>query len=92
MSTQSPVYETDLQWEQRLASEAFASGRHVPASFATSYDDGVDGCMPSGWYLQGLDANGLTIDFPVRHEYGPFKSEAEALAYRATVNAAMAKV
>ncbi len=83
------LIETDLQWERRLAREAFAAGKHIPVSYETEYDDGEDGCMPAGWYLTGLDGNGCRIDFPIRHEYGPFESEEEALAYVATVQASL---
>ena len=74
--------ESDEAWQQRLKDEAFAKGTHIPHSWSTEYDDGADGCMPTGWYLTGLDTNGLPIVFPVRHEYGPFKSNEEALAFR----------
>ena len=74
--------ESEEGWIQRLKDEAFAKGAHIPHSWSTGYDDGADGCMPEGWYLTGLDTNGLPIDFPVRHEYGPFKSNEEALVFR----------
>ena len=70
---------------RQLAEEAYAENRHIPASWEVSYDDGADGCIPAGWYLQGLAANGFTVDFPIRHEYGPFKSEAAANRYKEKV-------
>ena len=74
--------ESDEAWDKRLKDEAYAKGAHIPHSWTTEYDDGSDGCMPEGWYLIGLDSNGLPITWPQRHEYGPFKSSEEALAFK----------
>lgn len=76
-------------WERRLAGEAFERGDHIPHGWNVEYDSGDDGCMPAGWYLIGNDRNGLPIDFPVRHEYGPFDLEIEARGYIAEVMSAM---
>lgn len=65
-------------WERGLADEAYARGDHVPRSWEIVFDDGVDGCMPTGWYAIGLDKNGLPITWPQRHEYGDFPTRAEA--------------
>lgn len=37
--------------------------------------------MPKGWYLIGCGKNGFPIDHPIRHEYGPFDTKAEASNY-----------
>ena len=83
------ITESMRDWERRLAREAFERGDHIAASWSTVFDDGDDGCMPAGWYLIGLDRHGIPIDFPVRHEYGEFATEAEARAHGAEVDAAM---
>ena len=70
--------ETTAQWEERLKSEAYAKGRHIPHSWDISYDSGDDGCMPTGWYLVGLDKVGLPIVWPQRHEYGAYSTKLEA--------------
>lgn len=66
-------------WEKDLADKAIENGSTVPVSWRTEFDDGSDCCMPSGWYLFGLDKWGMEIVWPVRHEYGPFATEQEAL-------------
>jgi len=70
--------ESTAQWSARLAREAIAQGRHIPKAWETEFDDGADGCMPTGWYLFGLDEHGCRITFPVRHEYGPFSTQEKA--------------
>jgi hypothetical protein len=72
---------TTTQWTMNLAKEAFEQGKDIPAKWETVYDDGADGCVPVGWYLIGVDKNGFSITFPVRHEYGPFKSKQQALDF-----------
>lgn len=71
----------DQLWTLRLSKEAFDKGKHIPKQWSTEYDTGGDGCMPQGWYLIGRDTNGFPIDFPIRHEYGPFDTEPEAKNY-----------
>ena len=82
----APRAESHSEWHARLAREAAAAGRDIPASWITEYEDGADGCMPSGWYLTGLDNNGMRITWPFRHEYGPFVTEGEALTFASTVH------
>ncbi len=77
--------ESLVDWQRRLSLEAFERGDHKPASWSTTYDDGTDGCMPAGWYLEGLNSNGMQITFPVRHEYGPFDTQQQAEAHVAVV-------
>lgn len=69
---------SDLEWERELYRRAFAAGADKAHSWSFEFEDGEDGCMPPGWYAIGLDAVGLPITWPVRHEYGPYKTEAEA--------------
>jgi len=69
----SALMESLQEWTNRLAEEAFAKNKHLPAAWSVEFEDGKDGCTPAGWYLIGLDDMGWIIDFPVRHEYGPFK-------------------
>ena len=43
--------------------------------------------MPAGWYATGLKENGFsTIDWPIRHEYGPFDTEEEAREHAAKID------
>ena len=84
------VAESDSDWWGRIARESISQGRDRPCSWEIQYDDGEDGCMPSGWYAQALAANGASIDWPIRHEYGPFDSESEALEHTASVDAVYA--
>lgn len=72
---------TTNQWEESLADTAIVEGRHIVASWDVSFEDGEDGCLPAGWYAVGLDARGLAIVWPVRHEYGPFDTETEAVHF-----------
>jgi len=70
--------ESIAEWDVKLKDEAYTKGQHIVHSWEFEYDDGSDGCMPKGWYALGLDRNGAPLQFPVRHEYGPFNSEQEA--------------
>ena len=70
--------ETAEEFSRRLARGAFARGDHRVSSWRIEYEDGEDGCMPSGWYLLGLDRHGGYNTFPVRHEYGPYETTAGA--------------
>lgn len=76
----------DKDWWDMIAREAIAKGRDRPVAWRVEYEDGADGCLPLGWYLTGLDARGERIDWPVSHLYGPFDTEAEAMAYSLLVN------
>lgn len=49
-----------------------------PRSWLISYEDGSDGCLPAGWYAEGLDSRGWRITEPVYHTYGPFETEEDA--------------
>lgn len=76
------------------ALEAIAEGRclwpapqDIPHRWDISYDDGADGWMPAGWHAQGLKSDGFPIDWPVRHEYGPFLTEDEARSHANAVDA-----
>lgn len=71
----------DVVWQLQLSKNAFERGDHKVCKWVVEYDDGADGCMPRGWYLIGMRENGMPIYFPVRHEYGPFETEAEALGH-----------
>ena len=75
------IPEPDEVWWGRVAAEAIATGRDVPKSWDISYDSGADGCMPAGWYAIALDDRGMPVDWPVRHEYGPFRTGCSARAY-----------
>ena len=57
--------ESHRDWESRLSNEAMAAGRHIPHHWEMVYDDGGDGCMPSGWYLMGCDDSGIPITWPI---------------------------
>jgi len=74
--------ESDQEWQRRLATAALAAGKDIPQSWRFEYDDGADGCMPSGWYAIGLDATGGAITWPIRHEYGPYRTKAEAVGIK----------
>lgn len=45
--------------------------------------------MPAGWYAQGLGQDNLPIVWPIRHEYGPFKTREEARQHTALVDIRM---
>lgn len=65
-----------------------AAEMEAPASWRYAYEDGADGCMPSGWYAIGYGKNGFPISEPnCRHEYGPFESKNVASAFAAKVDA-----
>ena len=49
-----------------------------PRRWKVGYEDGSDGCLPAGWYAEGLDAHGWKITAPFYHEYGPFGTKEEA--------------
>jgi len=66
------------QWQANLAKEAFERGNHIPHTWKVIFDDGMDGCMPKGFYAMGMQENGVLCDFPIMHEYGAFDSEKEA--------------
>lgn len=63
------------EWDRVETAEDF------PKSWRFTFDDGADGCMPCGWYAEGLDAAGFPVVWPVRHEYGPFETRGEAEIY-----------
>jgi len=69
------------QYWEPIAAKAIADGECTPHSWSIEYENDGDGCMPLGWYAIALDANGFAITWPIRHEYGPFKSESEARKY-----------
>lgn len=83
---------TIQDWKKQLADAAYTEGRHIPASWSIEFEDGKDGCMPSGQYLMGLDRLGMYIDFPIRHEYGPFATVEEAAAFQSEVDAALVAI
>jgi hypothetical protein len=64
----------------RLSKESFDRGDHIPQKWETSFVEGGD-CLPEGWYLSGIDKRGMTITHPMRHEYGPFEDQSEAVQY-----------
>jgi hypothetical protein len=66
------------QWQANLANEAFERGEHIPHAWQVIFDNGMDGCMPKGFYAIGMKKNGTPCDFPIMHEYGAFDSEKEA--------------
>jgi hypothetical protein len=66
------------QWQTSLAKEAFKRGEHIPHAWKVIFDDGMDGCMPKGFYAVGMKENGTPCDFPIMHDYGAFDSEKEA--------------
>ena len=70
--------QTVHAWEEELKARAYAGDKHIVSSWTFEYDTGEDGCMPAGWYAIGCDQYGAAITFPVRHEYGPFPTLAEA--------------
>lgn len=76
---------SDAVWWERIAWERYATGDHIPRSWKVEHDDGEDGCMPMGWYAIGLDAKGWPIDWPIRHEYGPFRTERDARSFATRV-------
>jgi hypothetical protein len=80
------VADSDTVWWGRIADQAIAEGRHIPHHWHVEYDDGADGCVPDGWYAQGRDVSDMPIDWPVRHEYGPFKTESDARDHTAIVD------
>jgi hypothetical protein len=84
------VAESDDVYWGRVADKAIAEGRDIPHHWVIVYDDGADGCMPAGWYARGMQSNGMTIDWPVCHEYGPFLTEDEARAHAGEVDATYA--
>lgn len=59
-----------------------------PRSWRIGYDDGADGCMPAGWYAEGLDEHGFKLTL---HEYGPFGTEEKARKHAAKVDQAFAR-
>lgn len=79
-----PICKRDNDdWELKLAEQAFRAGQHIPVSWILEYDDGADGCMPTGWYVIGADASGMAMYWPIRHEYGPFESQEQAAGFAA---------
>lgn len=64
---------TDREYWQTRAAQAIENGQHLVHEWLVEYDDGEDGCVPAGYYVTGLDKNGCPIDWPVRHEYGPYE-------------------
>lgn len=86
MSCRPFIAESDATWWGRIADERIQSGDHIPVRWDIGYEDGADGCLPAGWYAQGRDARDLPIVWPIRHEYGPFPTEAEAKAYAESVD------
>ena len=76
MTTNGAVSQQD--WLKELINKAFIDGKHIAESWSIEHDDGEDGCMPDGWYLIGLDSCGLPITWPVRHEYGPYRTRQQA--------------
>jgi len=81
----------DAKERYDLAMKSYADGEHIPHEWKADYDEG-EGCWPGGWYLRGYQKHGMPCCFPIRHEYGPFETEAEAWAYRELVDADMARV
>ena len=75
---QTPAGESLDEFTARLAREAFSRGDHIPKAWVIAFDDGADWCLPAGWYILGNDALGFEITFPVRHSYGPYKTEGHA--------------
>ena len=41
------------QWQANLEKEAFKRGDHIPHAWQVIFDDGMDGCMPKGFYAMG---------------------------------------
>ena len=66
------------QWATDLAREAIVRGDHIPHTWQVVFDDGMDGCVPKGFYAMGMKENGTLCDFPIIHEYGAFDSKKEA--------------
>lgn len=73
--------QTDAKYWEPIAAKAIAEGKDLPHSWDFYFEDGEDGCMPIGWYAIGLDAGGSPIYWPVRHEYGPFADEEDAIEF-----------
>jgi hypothetical protein len=61
--------ETSIEWQLRLSKEAFLSGKSKPAYLLVEYDSGADGCMPEGWYVNGITSQEL---YDSNHSYGPY--------------------
>lgn len=79
-------FESDSVWWEKIALEAILKGKDTPQQWNIIFDDGADGCIPEGWYVQGLNSAGWLIDWPTRHEYGPFSTETEARNYTAKID------
>ncbi len=58
-----------------------------PRGWVIEYEDGADGCLPAGWYAEGIDAKGRKITAPFYHEYGPFDTKEEAEEHARQVDA-----
>ena len=76
---------TDDSWWRWIADLCYARKEHVPRRWEIEYEDGADGCLPAGWYAIGVDYLGLLVDWPMRHEYGPFDLREEAEAHSTAV-------
>lgn len=58
-----------------------------PRAWQVTYENGADGCLPAGWYAEGLNAFGWKITAPFYQEYGPFDTESEAKEHTRLVDA-----
>lgn len=72
-----------VNWMNATSDDALLS-EDIPSEPQTSailYEDGLDGCMPAGWYVDMVSAR-----YPDQggRSFGPFASEAEARAYLLT--------